>query len=159
MRTIRLRYVTIDIWDDAQTLRTTFADGLVLPAAANDDAASVHRAMLLGYRGPDATWQMSRDHEIIHSLLAEALGYKWSPTLHCAAVRWAGGERETTHDETQREETVVLALQETANLWPLLTPAYATLKGLNVEALVREIIRSRTRDDAANQEHTNGTDH
>lgn len=67
-------------------MTTRFADGAVLVAAPVDDAESRAHASALGYRGADAVWAMTRDHDLLHTLLAEARGLPHSPTLHAVAT-------------------------------------------------------------------------
>ena len=77
--------VVID--EEAQTVTTTFDDGAQLVARPSLDAESVARAQALGYRGSPAevTWAMTRDHDVLHTILAEAKGHVGSVALWTAA--------------------------------------------------------------------------
>lgn len=74
---------------DTQTVTTTFADGSQLVAAAVHDDESGARAAALGYPVwiglEQAVWEMTRDHDRLHTLLAEAQGHPASIALWYAA--------------------------------------------------------------------------
>lgn len=92
-------------------LETVFADGTKVPAAAGDSEADVARAHALGYGGD--TWAMTRDHELLHTSLAENAGLSYSPTL------WALAHGEPMPPDVQREEGLVLHVQRLINRgWP-----------------------------------------
>lgn len=103
--TLLLGTVLVEVWPGH--LRTTFADGTALDAAANTDPESVARAHALGYAGD--TWQLSRDHEIVHLWLAQLLGWPVSPTLWTAARPGRPGSAAPGLREA--EEVLVLAFQ------------------------------------------------
>jgi hypothetical protein len=90
---------------------------------------------------------MSHDHEICHTFLVLSLGYKWSPTLHCAAYRITHGERETTREESSKEEQIVLAIQKVIN--GILPTAHerGILEGIQVEWIVDRVLDARSRND------------
>lgn len=97
-------------WRLGHHIQTVFPDGLKVDAAANYDADSLQRARDLGY---DSSWEMSRDHELIHSIIAEARGEPYSRVLRGVAVRDAGGRKEDiiTPAESAEEEALVLDVQ------------------------------------------------
>lgn len=86
--------------------RTVFADGAHVDALPQDDDAYIARAEALGYGGD--TLAMSREHELLHSLIAHWLGLPESPTLRGVAT---GNYWPNWH----AEECAVLALQKYAN--------------------------------------------
>ena len=111
---------------------TCYHDGTRVTATPEDSDAYRANALALGY-GTD-TASLSRDHEILHTFLAEALGYGSSPTLWAVAHNF---EAQTAPIwEQEEEETWTLAFQsflrggpKTAGLQRL------TDVGLDVEAL------------------------
>jgi hypothetical protein len=112
--TIRL---TIVIDEQYRTVTTTLPDGAVIVAAPNMDEESISRARSLGYTDPDdmdAVWQMTKDHERLHHLLAEAEG------LQCSIALWYAAHPDSPMDEhdrgrADREERVVLLIQRLLN--------------------------------------------
>lgn len=130
----------IDIWHDHHILATVFSDGLSVTAAANDDPDSVERAATLGY---GSTWEMSRDHELLHSLVDVARGYAYSRVLRGVAVRDAGGRKEDviTAAASDEEEGLILDLQRWLNT-QILTPRLVQ-SDLDLDALAAEL-RSMT---------------
>ncbi len=92
-----------------RTVTTTFADGHQLIAVPNYTEEDVARANALGYDGEDPVWAMTRHHDLIHSLLAEARGEPWSGALHGAATGsgCAGGND---------EERIVFLIQRMLNV-------------------------------------------
>lgn len=87
---------------------TRFDDGTTIRATPQFDAENVSRALSLGYREPgwSAVLEMTRWHDLLHTVIAEARGEPWSPTLHAAAhgYQLAAGVNE-------QEERVVLFVQ------------------------------------------------
>lgn len=71
----------VQVWPGC--LFTILADGKRVAAAPQDNDAYRATARRLGY-GPD-TARMSRDHEILHTLLCHLLGLPESPTLRRVA--------------------------------------------------------------------------
>lgn len=104
--TVRLRVGGAEIWLWDRYLETRFRDGVVVPAAGNDDPASIELAAALGYL---STWEMSRDHEIAHSWLAVQAGLDVSPAL------WHAGHPGEPFDAVAigHEEARVLTFQAT----------------------------------------------
>lgn len=106
-RTVQIGACTVELWSDF--LRTVLR--FEVPAAGNDDADSIRRAWELGYGGN--TWHMSRDHELLHSLIAEQRGEPYSRVLLGVGVRAAGGCKEDiiSQVESDDEEALVLDVQ------------------------------------------------
>jgi hypothetical protein len=113
---LNLAGAVIELHDSGLT-RTLYAWGDV-PAWPQDDEAYRARAFELGY-GAD-TALMSREHELMHHLIAHWLGLPLSPTL--AAV--ASG---SVDDDWRLEEAAVLAIQ-----------AFARAKGINLVDLAKK---------------------
>jgi hypothetical protein len=89
---------------------TIFSDGTVVPAVPHDTESYSQHAVALGYgNDPDSRWRMCRDHELAHTLVAQAFGLPYSPTL------WAVAHGSTKHTartgEMGAEEDLVLAYQ------------------------------------------------
>jgi hypothetical protein len=98
--TLKLAGAVIELHPSGLTV-TRYGDRFV-EAWPQDDAAYRSRALELGY-GTD-TARMSREHEIVHSLLAKWLGLPHSPTL------WAISRRDVDPN-WNLEEAAVLAVQ------------------------------------------------
>jgi hypothetical protein len=102
--------VTVTVDEDARRVTTRFEDGAELVAAPNYATEHIERAKQLGYKGIDGVWQMTRDHDRAHSLLAAWLGQRHSPVLY--------GEATGTPPDpavAANEEALVLLLQKVAN--------------------------------------------
>lgn len=84
--------------------QTTFADGAVVPAVPHDTDEYRERAQYLGY-GED-TMRMCFDHELLHTLIAEARGLDYSPVL-----RYVADGHGMTEAEIGEEEARVLTFQ------------------------------------------------
>jgi hypothetical protein len=123
-------------------LETVWADGLKVPAAANDDAESIARAHELGYSGD--TWRMSLEHELSHTLLDVARGYPYSRVLRGVAVREAGGSKEDviSRDASDYEEGLVLDVQRWVQLG-ILTPRLVESE-LDLEGLKGQLLEMTT---------------
>lgn len=95
---------------------TIFDSGCQVEAAPNLDADSIERAGQLGYRGADAerVRRMTLHHDLLHTVLAEAEGLPWSPTLHAVAHRYR-----LPPGEVEREERRVLCAHRLLNLGSL----------------------------------------
>ena len=116
---------------------TAYHDGTKVAAMPEDSDHYSRLAAEMGY-GAD-TARMSREHEILHTFLAEALGYGSSPTLWAVAHGQTGPVAPVW--EQQQEEEWVLAFQTYLNGGPL-TPPLERLAagGLNVEELRAEAL-------------------
>ena len=86
---------------------TCYHDGTRVPAVPDDGDEYRGKAAEFGY-GDDTT-ALSREHEILHTFLAEALGYGTSPTLWAVAHGQQGGV--APHWEQLEEEAWTLAFQ------------------------------------------------
>lgn len=94
---------TYTIDEEHRLAWTTFPDGTKLVAAPNFDDDSVDLACDLGY---DSTWAMSRDHELLHTIIAFTSGLPYSPTL------WKVAHPEDPDNISNRE----VAIEEAAVL-------------------------------------------
>ena len=101
-----------EIDDARRRARTVFDDGSQLVAAPVMDEENIARARTLGYRGSDeeAVWSMTRHHDLVHTLLAEAEGFPFSLTLHAVANGY-----ELPPGTSQREERIVFLIQRLLN--------------------------------------------
>jgi hypothetical protein len=108
-----LRRCRFEIDDDAHRAKTVFDDGSELVAAPVMDAENIARARALGYQGSDedAVWRMTRHHDLVHTLLAEAEGFPYSLTLHAVANGY-----ELPPGMSQREERIVFLIQRLLNI-------------------------------------------
>lgn len=111
---------------------TVYHDGTVVTATPQDTDSYRSNAQLYGY-GTD-TAAFSRDHEILHTFLAEALGFGSSPTLW--AVAHGQSEEVAAIWEQEEEEGWTLAFQSYLN-GGAYTPPLDRLNaaGSSVEAL------------------------
>lgn len=87
---------------------TRFDDGREVHAIPMMDAESIERAHELGYGGTDhhAVCEMTRWHDLLHTVVAEAQGEPWSPTLYAVAHGY-----ELAPGVVEREERLVLFVQ------------------------------------------------
>lgn len=109
---VKFKGCVVRIWFERQYLETIFPDQTRVPAAPNFDPDSRRLAAELGYGdGPDATWRMSLQHELAHTVVAEHLGQPFSLALWLTA-HGAVGRRGVISGEEGR----VLALQAFLNL-------------------------------------------
>lgn len=97
---------------EEQYVRTILPDGAEVVAAPTADAESVARARALGYAGSDteAVWEMTRAHDPLHTLLAEALGYRESAVMRYAAEGLSPSSS-MMREVMDREERIVLLMQ------------------------------------------------
>jgi hypothetical protein len=107
-----LRRCRFEIDDERRRARTVFDDGSELAAAPVMDEENIARARSLGYAGDDeeAVWEMTRHHDLVHTLLAEAEGFPFSLTLHAVANGY-----ELPPGMAQREERIVFLIQRLLN--------------------------------------------
>lgn len=108
-RTHQFGSVTVRVWHPPERSRveTWFPSGAMLPAEPQDGDDYRDRALSLGYESADA---MNREHDPLHSFLADKLGYQWSPCLRAAAH-----EMPIDRVVADREEACVLAFQRYMN--------------------------------------------
>lgn len=105
--TIEFRGCAVRVFPDSRYCDTTFPDGTSVPATPTNDDWYRTVARDLGY-GED-TWRMCREHEILHTWLAERAGLPHSPTL------WDVAHGRPASDAHYNEESAVLALQRDVN--------------------------------------------
>jgi hypothetical protein len=107
-----MRRCRVEIDDGRRRARTVFDDGSELVAAPVMDGENIARARSLGYAGADeeAVWEMTRHHDLVHTLLAEAEGFPFSLTLHAVANGY-----ELPPGMSQREERIVFLIQRLLN--------------------------------------------
>ncbi len=112
MEVHRLRRCRVEINDERRRAKTVFDDGSELVAAPVMDEENIARARALGYDGSDAeaVWEMTRHHDLVHTLLAEAEGFPFSLTLHAVANGY-----ELPPGMSQREERIVFLIQRLLN--------------------------------------------
>ena len=99
----QFRNCVVRLWPDERYMQTRFPDGTFCPAVPVLNAESQARARSLGY-GEDLA-RMSVEHELAHTVLAEAYGLPHSPAL------WAVAHGEAPPHNAQLEEATVLGLQ------------------------------------------------
>jgi len=97
----------------AGRVSTVFPDGARCAGDARATEEDVARARALGYTGSyaEAAWAMHRDHDLLHTLVSQAEGWPWSPTLHAAAHGY-----ELPKGMIPREERLVFIVQRALNL-------------------------------------------
>jgi hypothetical protein len=109
---------TIHVNETDRIVTTIFEDGATLHAAPNEDEESMARANALGYTDgrwvPDAIWAMTKDHERLHHLVAEALGDDHSIALWYAAHPDEQMSEAEQH-QANNEERIVLLIQRLLN--------------------------------------------
>lgn len=108
---IRPEKSIVDVDEERRIVTTTFSDGSALVAAPTYDEESVIRARALGYAGTgeEAVWAMTRHHDLLHTLIAEARGQGCSPTLH-AVARGVDVDSRTADDEERLVMFIARAL-------------------------------------------------
>jgi hypothetical protein len=109
----QMKNCRFEIDDEKRRAETIFEDGSRLPAAPILDAENVARARALGYAGSDedAVWAMTRHHDLVHTVIAEAEGWPYSPTLHAVANGYT-----LPPGTSQREERLVFLVQRLLNV-------------------------------------------
>ncbi len=117
---------------------TCYHDGTRVTATPEDSDQYRANAAALGY-GTD-TAALSRDHEILHTFLAEALGFGSSPTLWAVAHNFEGAVAPIW--EQEEEETWTLAFQSYLRGGPKTEGLQRlTAAGLDVDTLREEARR------------------
>ena len=107
--TVRVAACELTIGD--RWVVTRFGDGSELHAHSCYDDDSLARAAALGYgNGHEAVDRMTREHDLAHARVAEALGLPHSPMLHATANGQAFDA-----GEADREERLALLLQRVSN--------------------------------------------
>lgn len=108
MRVIAFCNCEVWIWEPDAYLETRFQDGTKVPAAPKpDDVEQAVTAIDLGYGR--RIWQMCREHELSHCLLADWLSKPVSPVLW--SVAHPGHPDNASLAEQHAEEALVLAWQ------------------------------------------------
>ena len=109
----RFEHCRVVIDPDRRRVTTRFEDGAEVVTCPNLDHESIARARSLGYRGRDeaVAWAMASDHDLLHTLIAEAQGHPWSATLHAAANGY-----KLAPGVVEREERLVLFAQRLSNV-------------------------------------------
>lgn len=107
--------VLYEIDDEHQHVATHFPDRTTCPGVPSLDDESVARARALGYEGPDAdvVWQMTRDHDLLHSVIALNLDGGESH-----ALRYDRRHRQpdaSRKDRRQAEERLCFLVQRALN--------------------------------------------
>jgi hypothetical protein len=100
----------VEVWPERRFLQTVFPDGARVRAAPMD--AQAVAAADHGYQEP---WPYVHDHEILHTVVAEALGWPHSPTLWYVAHKADPQDRTDRPSLVASEETLVCALQAYLN--------------------------------------------
>ena len=116
---------------------TVYHDGTRVEAQPEETEAYRALAAELGY-GADLA-ALSREHEVVHTFLAEALGFGSSPTLWAVAHGQAGEVAPVW--EQEEEEAVVLAFQTYLHGGRVAGP----LEGLAAEGLDVAALREEAR--------------
>lgn len=109
----RLKHCRFTIDDEARQVETIFDDGKNVVGTPNQDDESIARARSLGYEGSDAevVWRMTRHHDLVHHLVAEAEGQPWSVVMHAVANGY-----EIPPGVGEREERLVFLVQRLLNV-------------------------------------------
>jgi hypothetical protein len=113
-RSYTFKHCWVNVSEDGFT-ETVFHDGTRVTAMPETGAEYVAKAAQYGY-GSDLA-ALSREHEILHTFLAEARGYGSSPTLWAVAHQQQEGVCAQIWEQ-EEEETVVLAFQVYLNGGP-----------------------------------------
>ena len=114
--------VLVRVWEP-DYMETCFPGGLTCPALFVDDAQARTNAESWGYQ-PDEVWRMHLEHELTHTLLAQASGRPWSPVLYHVAGGWF-----VEDDKRAQEEAQVVAVQQTLNRLAPMVQAYRKASG------------------------------
>lgn len=79
--------VLYEVDDEQFHVATTFPDGKVATGVAQFEDEDEARARGLGYEGtrPDVCWSMHRDHDLLHTIVAQAAGWPYSMVLWASA--------------------------------------------------------------------------
>ena len=128
----RLRGCEVWLWPRSYYLETRFPDATMVKASPEGTESYRRRARACGYRGHLALWQLCRDHELSHSILAEARGLPFSPVL------WGVAHGELLSKEaSDQEEWVTLSFQHWANTDDLDALEVLELHGWTLDELAR----------------------
>lgn len=111
VKVYRFRHCEVRTHLDRAYTVTLFPDGTQVPAAPNGDPEQAQTAQRLGY-GEDVS-AMCREHELLHTWLAERFDLPHSPTLW--AVAHEQGEGCIPIPAQHQEEALVLVFQAYLN--------------------------------------------
>lgn len=114
MRVYKLERCRVEVDDDLRRVRTVFDDGNSCDGHPTFDPEQEARARALGY-GEDV-WRMHWEHELLHSVVAEAAGLDYSPSLRYRITPPAKGV-------IPMEERIVFLLQRALNDGRAVLPA------------------------------------
>jgi hypothetical protein len=110
LQSIQLKTCRFDFDHSRGYCQTVFPDGKFVPAVPHDTDEYRATAAELGYGAH--TIQMCFDHELIHTLLAEAGGLDYSPVLRHVADE---ENSDLSERESGEEEAHVMAFQKILN--------------------------------------------
>lgn len=81
--TIPLRYAVYEVWPDTRTVRTRFHDGRSACGTRDPaDPQNLAEAESQGYHhAAEPVWRSLVEHELLHSVVPEALFDRWSTVL------------------------------------------------------------------------------
>jgi len=94
------------LYPDWQVVETWFRDGTMARGTREGNMDNLVYAQHLGYSD---CWRCLVEHELLHTYLSEALGYRWSPTLWAVAHDFQ--QPCAWYEEQLYEEAMVLAFQ------------------------------------------------
>lgn len=103
---------SIDIDDESRLVTSRWPDGTELIAAPQDDEESRARATALGY---EDVWAMTREHDLLHHVVATSLGQPASEHLYRVATGANFAEHPAWVIAGDAEERMVLLLQRVLN--------------------------------------------
>jgi hypothetical protein len=113
-------YGTIRIHSVYGTVETSVPGGRVVVATRPETDENIREAADEGYVGLAACFRALVDHEVLHILMPEWLG--WHGSL---VMAHESGSRAVPHGQRLYEEAMVLAFQRyltTGDVWPALEP-------------------------------------
>jgi hypothetical protein len=140
--TITFQHCRLEVDHADRYMETVFEDGSVAPARPNFEPSDITRAHDLGYDGD--TWQMTLDHELMHTWVAEMMGQPYSVILwnvaHGGKNRWPPGGKEEEGYVTSMQRFLRLGVPDDLTAGFLvrsgLTPKEVVLQA---HALMRQI--------------------
>jgi hypothetical protein len=101
MERYRFGHTLVDVDPDHRCVITRFEDGTTVTACPQHDADYPAHALELGYTGVDVGWQMCRDHELFHNLMAWLYLGDVSPALWAVAHGEPLNRPDINHEEQQ----------------------------------------------------------
>lgn len=85
---------------EARYVETLFPDGTKVPAMPQDNDDYRYKSAAMGYGDP---MQMCLHHEVLHTMLCEAMGLNYSPALRSVALG--------LNEDHSNEESMVMEFQ------------------------------------------------